>query len=157
MNQSAKAPASGWLRAGLAFLAFTELMVGCWAFFAPASFFTSFPLPGHPWVALLPPYNEHLVRDIGAFNMSFAFLFIWAMVSCEKRLVQAILIGWLVFTIPHFIFHAVHLAHFPLADQIMQTILLGIFVLLPLALLMTLPRSQPQRMSLAKPSEGMGV
>src|SRR5215471_14889090 len=31
--------------------------------FLPDSFYDSFPTPGHAWVALLPPHNEHLLRD----------------------------------------------------------------------------------------------
>jgi len=138
MSQRSEAQAYRWIRAGFAVLAFITVVIGCWAFIAPVSFFTSFPLPGHPWVALLPPYNEHLVRDMGEFNLSFALLFVWAMVSCERRLVQAILIAWVVYAVPHFFYHLVHLAHFPLVDQIAQTISLGMVILLPLVMLVSL-------------------
>jgi hypothetical protein len=37
---------------------------------APAGFFSRFPFAGHAWVALLPPYNEHLVRDVGALSLA---------------------------------------------------------------------------------------
>ncbi len=140
MFQGSEAQASRWIRAVLAVLAFITVVTGCWAFIAPVSFFTTFPLPSHPWVALLPPYNEHLVRDVGEFNLSFALLFVWAMVSFERRLVQAILIAWLVYAVPHFFYHLVHLAHFPLVDQIVQTIALGIVILLPLVMLVALRR-----------------
>ncbi len=140
MFQGSEAQASRWIRAVLAVHAFITVVTGCWAFIAPVSFFTTFPLPSHPWVALLPPYNEHLVRDVGEFNLSFALLFVWAMVSFERRLVQAILIAWLVYAVPHFFYHLVHLAHFPLVDQIVQTIALGIVILLPLVMLVALRR-----------------
>lgn len=140
---SSRSVAPGWIRVCLAFLALTTLVTGAWALFAPLSFFTTFPAPGHPWVALLPPYNEHLVRDVGEFNLGFALLFIWATISLERRLVQAILSAWLVYAVPHFIYHLKHLAHFVLIDQIGQMIALGFIILLPLILLVTL--SWPRR------------
>lgn len=155
MRHSSEAPTYRWLRVGLAILALAAAVVGCWAFFAPVSFFANFPLPGHSWVALLPPYNEHLVRDVGEFNMSFAFLFVWAAISCERRLVQAILVAWLVYAVPHFIFHLAHLAHFPLVDQITLMISLGIVLLLPLVLLINLWYSKRQYTSTARPSGRM--
>lgn len=56
------APNPGWsirlitIVAGLASVA-----VGVWAFFDPASFFAR--------LALFPPYNQHLLHDIGAFQI----------------------------------------------------------------------------------------
>ena len=35
--------------------------VGVWAFFSPRTFFTS--------IATFPPFNAHLIRDIGAFTI----------------------------------------------------------------------------------------
>ncbi len=133
---------SGWLRASLAFFVLITASTGIWALFAPESFFTTFPAPGHPWVALLPPYNEHLVRDVGALNLSFALLFTWATISLERRFIQVILIAWLVYATPHFIYHLNHLMHFSLFDQVGQIVSLGIVILLPLALLIFLGKMQ---------------
>src|SRR3712207_2072212 len=55
-----------WLRAGLLLLASAPLVVGMWALLVPHSFYDDFPLPGRNWVSTLGPYNEHLVRDVGA-------------------------------------------------------------------------------------------
>jgi hypothetical protein len=134
-----------WLRAGLAFLVLTTAVVGIWTLFAPESFFTTFPAPGHPWVALLPPYNEHLVRDVGALNLSFTLLFTWATISLERRLIQIILLAWLVYAIPHFTYHLNHLMHFSLFDQVEQIVSLGIVILLPLVLLILSNKVQKQR------------
>jgi hypothetical protein len=135
---SSRPVAPGWIRVCLAFLALTTLITGAWALFAPLSFFTTFPAPGHPWVALLPPYNEHLVRDVGEFNLGFALLFIWTTISPKRRLLQAVLWAWLVYAVPHFIYHLNHLMHFALVDQIGQVIALGFVILLPLVLLVAL-------------------
>ena len=29
-------------------------------------------IPGHGWVAMLPPYNGHLIRDVGALSLNLA-------------------------------------------------------------------------------------
>ena len=69
---------------GLLILAATQALVGVWALPAPRAFYNGFPLPGHPWVALLPPYNEHLVRDVGAFNLALTVVLVaaaWTLVA----------------------------------------------------------------------------
>jgi hypothetical protein len=53
----------------------------------------------------LGPYDEHLVRDVGALNLALCALLVFAAVVLEKRLVQAALVAWLVYAIPHFAFH----------------------------------------------------
>jgi len=51
-------------------LGLSAVVVGAWAAAAPRSFFSSFPLPGHHWVAPLGPYNEHLTRDVGGLYLA---------------------------------------------------------------------------------------
>lgn len=136
------ARSSTWLRVGLIFLAFSTAVVGVWALFAPESFFTTFPAPGHPWVALLPPYNEHLVRDVGEFNLSFTLLFTWAAISLERRLTQVSLLAWLVNAVPHFIFHLNHLMHYSPFDQIGLIVSFGMIILVPIMLLITLSKTR---------------
>ena len=143
-RQRSETPKYGWLRIGLIALALITAITGGWALFAPESFFTTFPAPGHPWVALLPPYNEHLVRDVGEFNLSFTLLFTWAAVSPQRLLVRATLVAWLVYAVPHFVFHLGHLAHFALVDKVTQMIGLGIVIVLPLLLLVVLSRLSPR-------------
>jgi hypothetical protein len=62
-------------RAGLGILAVLQVIIGVWALFAPTGFYGSFPLPGHSWISLLPPYNEHLVRDVG--ELSLVLTVVW--------------------------------------------------------------------------------
>jgi len=57
MTMRQHAQGRGVPRVGLAFLALVSAVTGAWALGAPASFFATFPAPGHPWVALLPPYK----------------------------------------------------------------------------------------------------
>lgn len=126
---------TGWFRAGLGLLAALSAVIGGWAFFAPEAFYTAFPGFGHTWIAFSPPYNEHLVRDVGEFNLSFALLFLWAAIAPEVYLVRASLAAYLVYAVPHLIYHATHLMHYPPDDATAQVTALALALALPLALL----------------------
>ncbi len=80
-------------------------------------------------------YNEHLVRDYGELNLALGVLLVFAAVMLERRLVQASLVAWLVYAVPHFVFHVAQVHHFSLGDNLAQLGSLGFQVLLPLALL----------------------
>ena len=123
------------VRAGLLFLAAGQSLSGVWALAAPRSFFDGFPGGDLGWVAALPRYSEHLVRDVGAFNLAFAVLFLWAASSLDKSIVSASLMAWLVFAIPHLVFHLFHLDRLSDVSRVVQLIALGITVLLPIILL----------------------
>jgi len=125
----------GWLRGGLLILAASALTVGLWALLVPRSFYDGFPLPGREWVPTLGPYNEHLVRDVGALNLALGVLLLLAAALLERRLVQVSLVAYLVYAVPHFIFHLTTGHAFPLLDNIANLVTLGLAVLLPLFLL----------------------
>lgn len=134
-NYRGRRRAARLLRAGLVFLGLAAALPGLWALFSPESFFTDFPGAGFAWVELLPPYNEHFVRDVGAFYLGFAVLLISAAVMMDARVTRVALIAWLVAAVPHFIFHLTHLDGYDTTDAIAQSIALGIGVVLPLFLL----------------------
>jgi len=126
---------TSWLRPGLLLLAAASIVVGLWALLVPRSFYDDFPLPGRDWVSSLGPYNEHLVRDVGALNLALGVLLATAALLLERRLVQVSLVAYLVYTVPHFAFHLMTGHALPLVDNIANLVTLGIAVLLPLALL----------------------
>ena len=134
--------ASRLLRAGLVYLAVAAAIPGVWALFAPESFFTDFPGSGFAWVELLPPYNEHLVRDVGAFYLGFAVLLFTAAVIMDARLTRVALSVWLVAAVPHFIFHLTHLDDFETSDAIAQSVALGVVVVIPLFLFPLVTKSR---------------
>ncbi len=109
-------------RAGLVVLAVMQGLVGVWALLGPESFFTDFPGAGHAWVALLPEYNEHLTRDVGALSLALTVVLVAAAWWPERRLVRIALVALAVYAIPHTVFHATHLEGFPAADAGAQTI-----------------------------------
>ncbi len=110
------------LRAALAVLAVVQGIVGVWAQFAPASFFVDFPLPGWMWVGLLPPYNEHLARDVGGLSLALTLVLVAAAVRVDRWSVRLAAAALLVFAVPHAVFHAFHLEHFPLSDAVIQIV-----------------------------------
>jgi len=124
-----------WLRGGLLFFAAAEALIGVWAQGWPRSFYTDFPLPGHRWVANLPSYNEHVLRDFGGLNLALAVVFGVAAVTLHPVLVRAVLAGYLVFAVPHLVFHLNHLQPFGRTDAAAQTVALTAVAVLPMALL----------------------
>ena len=117
------------------FLATTPLVGGLWALLFPRAFYDDFPLPGRDWVSTLGPYNEHLVSDYGALNLAMAVLLVSAAILLELRLAQVALVTWLVFEVPHFVFHLGQTHHFSVGSNQEQLGGLGLLILLPLFLL----------------------
>lgn len=118
------------LRGGLIFLAVTQFAVGFWQLLAPRSFF------GVLWVSTLPPYNEHLMRDLGAMVLALGVVVAAAARSMEPRLVAVALAADLTFTVPHLIFHSAHSGHLSAGAAGTLLALLGGAVLLPAWLLL---------------------
>jgi hypothetical protein len=134
-----------WLRIGLLFVAATPLSGGLWALLFPRAFYDDFPLPGSNWVSTLGPYNEHLVRDYGALNLAMAVLLLAAGVLLERRLAQVALITWLVFEVPHFVFHVGQTHHFSVGSNLAQLGGLALLIVLPFVLLFLLPQRAAER------------
>ena len=130
-----------WLRAGLVALAVSSAVVGCWALIAPRSFFDDFPGGGHSWVSALPPYNEHLVRDVGSLNLALAVLLAWAAVSLSRSLVLGALAATLVNAVPHFVYHLTERGALSRTEQAESLVALGLVVVLPCALLPLVKRA----------------
>jgi hypothetical protein len=118
------------------------LVVGVWALLVPRSFYDDFHLPGRDWVSTLGPYNEHHVRDVGALNLALGVLLATAAILLERRLVQVSLVAYLVYAVPHFVFHLVNGRAFLLGDNLANMFTLGIAVLLPLVLLIGMRGSE---------------
>jgi Domain of unknown function (DUF4345) len=119
-------------RAALALLSLYSLSIGAIATFAPRTFYEDFPFLAS-WVSMLPPYNEHLVTDVGGLYLGFALLFAWATWKPERTLVFAACGGFLLAAGIHLIFHASHLEGFGTADAVGEVGGLA-FLLLPPAL-----------------------
>lgn len=114
----------------LGVLAAGTAVVGAWALAVPGSFYSSFPFE-RAWVALDGPYNEHLVRDVGALNLALALVLVWAWRSPTSERVRLAALATLVYAVPHFGYHAAHLEPLTAGDAIAQTTTLAVTVLAP--------------------------
>ena len=94
-------------RVALTLLGATALYQGCWAQFAPRSFYDRFPA-GLGWVGPTGPYAEHFVRDIGGLINGLGVLALAAAVVLTRSLLVTTAIAWLVYAVPHLIYHVVH-------------------------------------------------
>jgi hypothetical protein len=119
-----------WLRAGLLFLVTVETVVGVWQYVFPKSFFTDFPT-----VAIDPPFNEHLMSDVGGLTLAITAVVAYAAVHLDLRLVRGALLGFLVFAVSHVLFHATHLDGFGVGDAVAVLTGLGVVAVLPIVLL----------------------
>jgi hypothetical protein len=122
-------------QAAAALLALTAALVGGWAEFAPLSFYRSFPLAGHPWIAPLGPYNEHLIRDVGGLYLALLVLTGWAAIRPHLGTLRLAGAAWLAFSLPHLVFHLLHLDELGTADKIGNIVSLAVNVALALVLI----------------------
>lgn len=144
------------VRAAMTLLAVNQVVVGTWAALAPRSFFDQFPL-GRGWVASLPPFNEHLVRDVGGLSLGFAVLFAIAAIHANPALVRPVLFAWLVPASAHLVFHLDHLRGFSGPDARAQSAGLALAAFLPAAVLwMTRSDGAPDHDSHAVSRGGRG-
>jgi hypothetical protein len=127
---------TGFLRVCLLLMVLASGVTGLWALFAPRSFYSSFPGGAFAWVAALPPYNEHLVRDVGALYTGFCVLFLWATVSVDAKLIRASAAAWFVAAVPHLIFHLNHTGGLTALERVVQSIGLILSVVLPVVVVL---------------------
>jgi hypothetical protein len=126
---------NAWVKAGLWFLVVQAAFVGVWALFFPASFYSGFPGYGRTWVSPLGSYNEHLVTDVGGFNLAFAALFAWAAMTLDRRLIMAACGSFLLFALPHLSYHLVHGSALEPVDVVLQNVSLLAVAVVPALLL----------------------
>lgn len=111
-------------------MAVVELAVGAVATLAPNAFYDYVP-----WVDLAPPFSEHLMRDYGAMNLALALVTVVAAITMDRVMVRTSLAAYLVFAVPHLLFHVTHHDHYTASQAVGETTALAIAVLIPLTLL----------------------
>lgn len=98
------------LRQGILLLSVAvSLFVGGWAGFAPHSFYSSFPGLTLTWVSVDGPFNEHLLRDVGALYLALAAAGGTALLLRSPAGSRVVGSAWLVFGVLHVAYHAQHL------------------------------------------------
>lgn len=71
------------------------LTVGSWALFAPGSFYAR--------IALFPPYNEHLLHDVGVFQIGLGIALLASLLWSDAILV--VLAGFAAASVSHWAMH----------------------------------------------------
>jgi AhpD family alkylhydroperoxidase len=94
------------IRTILLLLGFGQALVGVTMLIDRRGWFQSFPL-GRDWVEALPPFNEHLVVDVGSLFVGIGVLAVLAGIWLERRVVIAACTAWLLYAVPHTIYHSV--------------------------------------------------
>jgi hypothetical protein len=119
----------------LAFSALLGLFVGGWAYFAPQSFYDSFPGVLGSWVSVDGPYNEHLIRDVGAIYLALAAASVGGLIWRSVIFFRVLGLAWSLFGGLHFAYHAGHLEHMSPASAVGEMVALGISLALGIVLL----------------------
>jgi hypothetical protein len=117
-------------RAALLILCGYCLFIGFVAVAAPHTFYADFPFLAH-WVDKLPPYNAHLITDVGGLYIGFAVVIGLAAWRLERGLVIAACAGFLTVSVPHLLFHATHLDGFGALDGTAEMLALASLLLPP--------------------------
>lgn len=124
-------------RSGFAAIALVNVVWGGWAVASPERFFGAFPGFGLHWTAAYPPYNEHLIVDLGATMLTLAVL------SAGAAVLDRPATSWLtgaataVFGTLHFGFHALHAGHMGTTDRVLSLLSLLAGAVVPPALAAT--------------------
>jgi AhpD family alkylhydroperoxidase len=134
----------GWIAALLIALGAPQALIGLWALLAPRGFYDDFG-PGGGWVSTLGAYDEHLVRDVGGLFIGLGVLMIVAAVRGRRSLTLTAVAVWLIFAVPHAIYHALNLGPYTTADAIANAATLGWTVLAPIMVLLMLRTPAPAR------------
>ena len=129
--------ARGWLRAGLTLLALITLTAGAWQYFAPRSFYTDVPT-----VAADPPFNQHLLTDVGGLGLALALVLGAAAATMDRLLIRVALAAYLVYSISHLLFHVTHLTGLSAGGIALLVTSLTLLPVLALALLILAARDR---------------
>jgi hypothetical protein len=124
-------------RISLAFIATTSAYVGLFAYFAPKTWYDTFPGLGLRWLPQLGPYNEHFAKDVGAAYLAFTAVAVVALLHVRNQAV-VLLAGaaLLVFNALHFFYHLTMLHMYEPLDQVLNVVLLSLLVVLSVLLVL---------------------
>jgi 4-carboxymuconolactone decarboxylase len=142
------------IRAALAGVGLIQVFNGLYALLAPMSFYDDFPL-GRGWVAALPSYSEHLVRDVGGLFLATGVALLAAAWFLQRRLIIVAAASFLLFSVPHAIYHLFNLESLSTADAIGNVVGVLTLVFLPAWALFEL-RRQSSHPSPVKRGAGAG-
>lgn len=123
------------LLVGLVLLGLPYLAWGVSAVAAPRWFFHRFPGGGLGWTAAHPPYNEHLMVDVGAAFLAFGVLLLLAAALADRRVTAVVLVGVLIFSAVHLVYHAWRPGELAGDSRMLSLVALLVGVVMPVGLL----------------------
>ncbi|MEU6611013.1 hypothetical protein ABZ922_39305 [Streptomyces shenzhenensis] len=111
-----------------------------WAYFAPQTWYETFPGIGRGWLLRLGPYNEHLVKDMAAMYMAILVVTAaaWRLADSD-RYVMTVGAAWFVFSVFHLLYHLQHLSMYSSGERVAIVGLLSSLMLISAALLAPSP------------------
>ena len=95
---------SSW---ALGLLALIGLEIGLWGLASPRSLYESYPGFGQNWLRD-GAFDEHLLRDFAALQLALGALAAVALVLQRRDLRLAAGLAWLLWGLPHAVFHLAH-------------------------------------------------
>lgn len=113
----------------------TTMLQGAWAFLWPMRFYDDFPVPEAGWVSTLGPFNEHLARDFGSALAGLGVIAVLAGLSNSRTAVRGVMTGFVLFGVPHLVYHLSTFDEFSVASALTQLAALTLFVAVPAFLL----------------------
>ena len=102
-------------------------------------------------MSALGAYDEHLVRDVGALFLGLGVLMIVAAVRGRRDLTLTAVAVWLIFAVPHAIYHLLNLGPYTTADAVANVATLGWTVLAPIIVLCCCARRRRRARPSASP------
>ncbi|QJU55196.1 hypothetical protein SCB71_19380 [Herbiconiux sp. KACC 21604] len=127
-------------RVVLWFLSALAAVIGVWSMVFPLEWYETFPDGSAtwgfgPWIRLDGPFNEHLIRDVGAMYLALAGAGTVAALSRSLTAARAVAVAWIVFSAPHLVYHLGHLHGLATLDAVAEPISLALTLVLPIPLL----------------------
>ena len=127
----------------LAVLLLAALSLGIWTYPMPRNWYDTFPGFGLRWIVPTGPYNEHLVKDIGAMYLALAVLTAGALwFAASDATVRITAAAWTTFNVLHLWYHVSTLQMYDGRDKVLVVTSLAILSLVSAALLFPLSRRE---------------
>lgn len=135
----------------LAVLGVLHTSWGVAAIAVPRWFFDNFPGLGRHWTAAYPPYNEHLMTDVGAAFLALGVLLLIAAWLKDRKVTNVVLIGLVVFSAAHLAFHSHNPGNLQGADLAASLATLALGVVVPGVMLIVSWARRPRKENVPSP------
>ena len=103
---------------------------------------------------VLGPFDEHLVTDVGSLFVALGVVLAFAALSLRRGTVLAAATAWLIFSVPHFLWHVFNLEPYGTADAVANTVTLGWTVVGGVLVLVLALRRPRERAAAVAPGSG---